>query len=468
MKRYIFVFFIFLISFYLNILISPQPVVAVGNNKFGIHISHAGDLEKASELVNSSGGDWGYVTLVIRDDEMNRDQWQSFFDRCRKEHLIPIVRLATHLEGESWVKPRIEDMSKWADFLAQFNWPVKNRYIIVYNEPNHAKEWGGAVDPKEYALILDEAIKVFKKRSFDFFVLNAGLDQAAPNSKTTMEESNFLRQVNEAAPGIFDRLDGWSSHSYPNHGFIGKPWEKGKATVAGYLWEMAFLKNNFGLTKELPVFNTETGWPQRFGKRITTAEPYYDSLTVADYIRQAYDLWIKDDKVVAVTPFILNYPFSPFSAFSWLDKDGNTYPQFETTKVIAKEKGEPEQIESYKILRFNLPPFLPANFVFEGKIILENNGQSIWGEKPFVLAAIDNDLKINDLVLPEGILIKPNERAEFSYTIETNDKGGNYPIAWANIPAKNLKVFSAGTLTAGKESLLNKVFKKIFSIWKKV
>ena len=131
-------------------------------NKFGIHILDPSDLQKAQELVNSSGGDWGWVTVVIRDDDMNFDKWQAFMNECRERHLVPLVRIATHLEGTNWIKPILEDSQKWAEFLNRLNWPVKDQYVILFNEPNHAKEWGGEVNPKEYARILLDFSSKFK------------------------------------------------------------------------------------------------------------------------------------------------------------------------------------------------------------------------------------------------------------------------------------------------------------------
>jgi hypothetical protein len=58
------IFFTFLSSSFLW----PNSIFAQGN-KFGIHILSANEIEKAKELVNSNGGDWGYVTVVIRDDQ---------------------------------------------------------------------------------------------------------------------------------------------------------------------------------------------------------------------------------------------------------------------------------------------------------------------------------------------------------------------------------------------------------------
>jgi len=231
-------------------------------NKFGIHILEPSDLAKAQELVNSKGGDWGWVTVVIRDDNLDHDKWQDFMNQCREKHLIPLVRIATHLEGESWIKPKPEDTEKWANFLNNLNWPVSDQYVVIFNEPNHAKEWGGEINPREYSRILSDFSLKFKMKSAKFKILNAGLDLAAPNSKTTMETSRFMSEMNFEIPGIFEKLDGWVSHSYPNHGFLGKPWEAGKTSVKGYEWELSVLKNNFKVKKELPVFITETGWPK--------------------------------------------------------------------------------------------------------------------------------------------------------------------------------------------------------------
>src|SRR3989339_1270410 len=98
----------------------PQSVhaiydpLSVSNNKYGIHIAELTDLTDAANLVNSSGGDWGYVTLVIQDGDRNQSKWQELFNEMRRLHLIPILRLATHPEGDSWKIPQKEDAKRWA------------------------------------------------------------------------------------------------------------------------------------------------------------------------------------------------------------------------------------------------------------------------------------------------------------------------------------------------------------------
>ena len=82
-------------------------------------------------------------------------------DQLRERQLIPIIRIATKGEGSSWRRPKLEEAQEWANFLNSLNWVVKNRYVILFNEPNHATEWGGTVDPKSFA----EVNREFAKKS---------------------------------------------------------------------------------------------------------------------------------------------------------------------------------------------------------------------------------------------------------------------------------------------------------------
>jgi hypothetical protein len=65
--------------------------------------------------------------------------------------------------------------------------------------------------------------------------------------------------MNIAIPGIFKKIDGWGSHSYPNPNFSGSPIDTHRASIKGYQKELEFLKNNFGVG-EIPIIITETGW----------------------------------------------------------------------------------------------------------------------------------------------------------------------------------------------------------------
>src|SRR3989338_1623509 len=355
------------------------------NNKFGIHLAqpHLEDLVKAKLLLNSSGGDCGYVTLVIQENDRDRGKWQEIFDKMREFHLIPIIRIATQPEGSLWKRPRKEDGDSWVSFLDSLNWVVKERYIVLFNEPNHGSEWGGSVDPKDYASVSLEFAKKLKQKNSNFFIMLAGLDASAPHSPPNYEdEAAFLKQVFSNLPAgrqgetieqWNNVLSGLASHSYPNPGFSGAPYGFGRGTVRTYQWELGLLKQ-LGL-KDLPVFITETGWVRG------------DEAVVADNYKIAFEnVWLPDDRVFAVTPFVFDYQGDPFLDFSWklpsvqATEKQEFFQQFYTVQGLEKQKGRPEQIEKGEI-SFDFPKELVAHSSFHFSIKLKNIGQALWDKE---------------------------------------------------------------------------------------
>lgn len=346
----IFLFFVFALPFTLFTLHSEilalEDPRKTSNNKYGIDIVDENDLLDASYLVNSSGGDWGYVTIVIPENERKTDKWNTIFERMRQLHLIPIVRLATHIEGNSWTVPKKEESAVWADFLNSLDWPIKNRYIVLFNEPNHANEWGGYISPEEYAETSASFSNELKKRSDDFYIMLAGFDASAPTTGETMDEQVFLTRMIRREPGIFDSLDGWASHSYPNPGFSGLVTDAGRKSLEGYKWEINLLKS-FKINKDLPIFITETGWAHdKYDPNVKLFSPDEIASMITD---AANNVW-SDENVVAVTPFILNYQSTPFSQFSWRKQDSSYfYPFFDAYRSIPKLTGTPQLNEKTRI-----------------------------------------------------------------------------------------------------------------------
>ena len=310
------------------------------NNVFGIHIVDSNDIPAAAALVNSAhngSGDWGYVTLVISQNDRNVEKWNTIFKDLGSRHLIPIVRLATIAENSMWVAAKEEETSGWVDFLDSLSWPIQNRYVILFNEPNHRKEWGGVVDPKQYATIVDRFISSLKQKNHDFFILPAGLDLYAPNGFQTMEATSFWAGMEESVPGILNKFDGWTSHSYPSHDYSGSAYESGRYSINGYKWELEYISNQFGVSSNLPVFITETGWAQN---------PHLSRETIAQNYKIAFDeIWSQDASVVAVTPFLLNYQDGLFAKFSWKKLNSEEfYPQYHIIRDLAKVLGEPLRV----------------------------------------------------------------------------------------------------------------------------
>jgi len=326
--------FAFLISLFLffssagNVRAIVDPL-SVPNNKIGIHILFPDEVEPASKIVNNNGkGDWGYVTIPIQAGDRDRLKWQKFLDQCKNKKVIPITRVATVPEGSNWVEPNSFDLVDFANFLGDLNWPTENRYVVIFNEVNRSDEYGGFVSPENYSDILNNAIDIFKAKSGDFFILPAGLDNAASNSKTSLNWRLYLERMYLRHPDIFNKIDGWTSHAFPNPDFTASPYNSGSNKIDSYRTDLKFIR--LFSTKKLPVFITETGWSGN----------YLSEHQIAIYYQYVLTHQWTDANIVAITPFLLNAQDGPFKQFSFKNKDG-VFKEFSTTLSSFATKGEP-------------------------------------------------------------------------------------------------------------------------------
>ncbi len=445
-----------ILFFLFTLLFLPISIYAsVSNNIYGIHLAQpqSQDLQAAANLVNSNGGKWGYVTLVMQENDRNRDKWQNIFDEMRELHLIPIIRLATQPEGENWRRPDPKDATDWVNFLDSLNWVVKNRYVILFNEPNHGSEWGGEVDEKSYAKVTLAFSKALKEKNKDFFVMLAGMDASAPSwmpgledeevffRKFLDESSKFLSRVNSSSDessssdtnslknsavssngklitnhqspvtSIFDYIDGLASHSYPNPDFAGSPYANGRGTVKTYDWELGLLAS-LGAKKDLPVFITETGW-----KRGSEQQVSYDFQTAFQSI------WSQDPRVMAVTPFVLDYQGPPFLEFSWKKYQSDEfYQQYYAVQSLAKTAGDPDQIQKGSV-NFNLPKELVAQSTYSFRVNLSNQGQAVWDKDDGYQLQITNDgLKSTESLVADVKDVKPFEEKTIDFSLKTSQE----------------------------------------------
>lgn len=331
---------IFIVALLLFLFLLPQPAHAIEdpliqpNNKIGIHILFGHELPDAAKLVNSNGGDWGYVTIPLSIQDMNYAKWQRFMSKAKELHLIPIVRLVTNPypgNTKTWRKPTEKDIIAFSSFLNSLDWPTTNRYVVIFNEVNRGDEWAGAANPAEYARILSYSVNTFKNKNPDFFIISAGLDNAAPSRGATyMNEYDFFTQMHNAVPGIFNQIDGMSSHSYPNPGFAQPPDASSRMGIGSFVYERDLMKNLDG--KELPVFITETGW----------SADTVPAATIDQYYQQAFATIWADPNIVTVTPFLLDGRAGPFQKFSFLTATGGFTQQYEFIKNLPKVQGTPK------------------------------------------------------------------------------------------------------------------------------
>lgn len=323
-KFWVFVLFsISSLGFRVSTALAVVDPLAVPNNKYGVHILEPGEITAAAKLINSSGGDWGYVTIPIRSNDRDRDKWTEFFKNATNHHVIPILRITTFPDKSSWTAPTAGDLVDFANFLDELPWPTKNRYIIIFNEPNHSQEWGGYLSPLEYANLLTESHRIFKTRSEDFFLISAGLDMSAPQTKTSLDALYYIRELNRIRPRWFDSVDGLSFHAYPNPAFSATATSKTRYGPKSYTYELDLLYKA-GLSKDKPIFITETG-----------------TILQNDFYKTAFTSVWTEPNIVAITPFLLFAGSPDFEKFSLLDKNHQPKDTYKQILALPKSPGSP-------------------------------------------------------------------------------------------------------------------------------
>ncbi len=319
------------LSLFLAVMSSPKLAAAQTRQKLGIHIMNPGETDEATLLFNSSIDDqsWRYVTVPITLDDLKKEAvWTEFFLKAKEKKIVPIVRLATRPDGSVWQRPSKKDVADLFMFLSQFEWPTQERYVIIFNEVNHAKEWGGSIDPSGYAEILDFAKKWSDSEGLNYKILPAAMDLATPDTAQSREAFRYLGEMVRSHPRIFDSVDLWNSHSYPNPGFVSSPERKGKNSLRGFQVELDFIKKLTG--RELQVMITETGWRET---------SYTASKLEQYYVYAQKNIW-SDSRVLGVTPFILRGDPGPFSQFSFLTSDNlqtKQYQAFQKADLLSKK-----------------------------------------------------------------------------------------------------------------------------------
>ena len=303
-------------------------------------------------------GAGGYVTQLIRYDDLDAVRWQQFMDLCKELELTPIIRIANVANAEigGWDAPISEADPKgeqfadtFATFLAALDWPTDVHIVIVGNEPNHGPEWGGMPQPAEYARFLVAMADALHVADPQAFVLNAGFDHYAPHTNgqpfvggpPLMDATSFIDEMISAEPNILTYIDGWASHPYPVGAFIEPPWVQQfgidyvnqfrdesnnfcavcepNRGINGYAYELQLLADR-GVT-ELPVFITETGWQPD----VPNAAIYFDLALrgnggrYPDLPEEGWTPWEPDDRVVAITPFAFNGDPARWDKFNWLE-----------------------------------------------------------------------------------------------------------------------------------------------------
>jgi hypothetical protein len=321
-----------LTSTLLYFLCFPPVSHAVETAKLGMHVLSTTELIETSEFLALEQPDqWHYLTIPFTlEDLAQEDKWREFFAIAKERKVIPLVRLVTEIEDDAWKIPTRKNIVDQLEFLARFEWPTPEKHIIVFNEVNHAKEWGNTIDPAGYADVFAFTSQWAHSHQEDFVVLPAALDLAAPNSRSTTEAFKYLSAMQSADPDVFLYADFWNSHSYPNPGFSSSPQRTGQNSLRGFEHELAFLKRETG--RDFQVFITETGWEDSAATNRWLSSYYTYALQ---------HIW-SHPQVIAVTPFVYRGAPGPFAGFSFISASGEPTTQYHALLQALKTTQIPQ------------------------------------------------------------------------------------------------------------------------------
>src|SRR5258708_28503330 len=169
-------------------LVLPTKVFASQGSILGIHILNPSEAFEAQKLLRPSAStdDSHHIQIPLTLNDLHKqDEWQKFLDFAKEKKLIPIVRLATRVENGVWIQPTKKNIVDEVTFLSSLNWPVDAHYVIVFNEVNHAGEWGGQIDPVSYTDTLKFASNWANSEEKNYQLFPAAMDLATPNTSST-------------------------------------------------------------------------------------------------------------------------------------------------------------------------------------------------------------------------------------------------------------------------------------------
>jgi len=309
------------------------------------------------DLTAALCGPGGYVLVIFPDIQPGRStadsSWKSSIAEAYARDLVPVIRMAPPW-GDRNVRNMGESPTSYQalagvyrdvilDLPLRAGWPL---YVQVHNEPNLCYEWecdsGTLTDQQiasEYAHMLsDVADALHDIGDPRIAVLNGplapggaawcecGTGNFAPGTLAT----TFLQYMNDAVPGVFDKVDVFASHSYPSKGLgwgFFCPYDEAAPGLYFFEDELAAIGQS-----DLPVLITETGWTIQHESYNHTRQE------VAGWTVQAYEnVWLTHPSILGITPFMLRD--SAWNNFAWTEVNGTPYPVY--TEVRAYRCSQP-------------------------------------------------------------------------------------------------------------------------------
>lgn len=334
------------------VLVGPARQVETTNGKMGVHTRLTDEVEEWKiqrnlEMVREMGAPWvvEYFPWGYYEPREGRYDWghaDMVVDHALAQGLRVIARIDYVPE---WARPQdatarylAEDhFPDYARFLAAFAEHFRGRveYVIVWNEPNLAFEWGYRIpDPASYTELLRQSYAAIKQVAPEVQVLAAGLAPtiAPPGSEWGMNDLFYLQAMYDA--GAY--FDGLAMHAYGFTFPADDPPAEDRINFRRVELLREIMIANGDANK--PAFITEGGWNDhpRWTKSV---RPYFR----IKYSVDAYEIALRDwEWCEAVCLWVFRFPVAQRTyqdQFTFVTPDFIPRPIY--TELARYARGEP-------------------------------------------------------------------------------------------------------------------------------
>lgn len=256
--------------------LGPQQAVHTVNPKLGIHTRLTDEVEpwkikRTLQMVRELGAPWvvEYFPWAYIEEQPGRYNWTHadlVVDHAARQGLTLIARLGY---APQWARPQDtsplylqeEHFADFARFAATFvaRYGAKVPYVIIWNEPNLALEWGyQPPDPVKYTRLLQAMYGPIKQANPAVQVLAGALAPtlAPPGSEAGVNDLYFLQAMYDAgAAAYFDIL---AAHAYGWHFAPDDPPDPEVINFRRVELLRAIMERNGDARKQVMI--TEGGW----------------------------------------------------------------------------------------------------------------------------------------------------------------------------------------------------------------
>ncbi len=331
----------------------PQTVTTI-NPKMGVHTRLTDEVEPwkikyTLQRVREMGTPWvvEYFPWAYAEPLPGIFDWRHsdiVIEHAHRQGLTVIARLGfvppwarPANSATSYLSPaRYDDFGDYVQAFAK-RYRGKVDYLIIWNEPNLALEWGfQPIDPAGYTDLLRVAYRRAKEGNSNVQVLGGALAPtlALPGDEFGMSDTDYLQAMLDAGAG--EVMDGLAAHAY---GWVYPPDDPPAPDVVNFrrggLLHQILAANGYA---DMPVHITEAGWNDhprwthavRPGQRI-------------EYTIRAYQLAQQWDWLASVSMWAFRYPRPAQTYqdyFTFVTPDFTPKPIYDAVKAYATGESE--------------------------------------------------------------------------------------------------------------------------------